>query len=66
MSFLPNTEALGGAGLIFLEEHLYALIYEVLIGVTFMSSSGDKSIACIIEREHPIISRKSCVIDVLL
>jgi len=31
-----------------------------------MSSSGDKSIACIIERDHPIISRKSCVIDVLL
>jgi flagellar biosynthesis/type III secretory pathway chaperone len=31
-----------------------------------MSSSGDKSIACIIENEHPIISRKSCVIDVLL
>jgi len=31
-----------------------------------MSSNGDKSIACIIEREHPIISRKSCVIDVLL
>ena len=31
-----------------------------------MSSSGDNSIVCIIEREHPIISRKSCVIDVLL
>ncbi len=31
-----------------------------------MSSNGDKSIACTIEREHPIISRKSCVIDVLL
>ncbi|WP_281054470.1 hypothetical protein [Thermosphaera aggregans] len=31
-----------------------------------MSSSRDKSIACIIERDHPIISRKSCVIDVLL
>ncbi|MCC6035414.1 MAG: hypothetical protein LM567_07965 [Desulfurococcaceae archaeon] len=31
-----------------------------------MSSSRDKSIACIIEREHPIISRKSWVIDVLL
>jgi len=29
-------------------------------------SSGDKSIACIIERDHPIISRKSYVIDVLL
>ncbi|MCQ4448665.1 MAG: hypothetical protein NO076_05410 [Sulfolobales archaeon] len=31
-----------------------------------MSNSGDKSIACIIERDHPIISRKSRVIDVLL
>ncbi len=31
-----------------------------------MSSSGDNSVVCIIEREHPIISRKSCVIDVLL
>jgi hypothetical protein len=31
-----------------------------------MSSGGDKSVACIIENEHPIISRKSCVIDVLL
>jgi len=31
-----------------------------------MSSSRDKSIVCIIEREHPIISRKSYVIDVLL
>jgi hypothetical protein len=31
-----------------------------------MSSSGDNSIACIIEREHPIISRKSYVIDILL
>jgi len=25
-----------------------------------------KDIICIIERDHPIISRKSCVIDVLL
>jgi len=31
-----------------------------------MSSSRDKSIACIIECDHPIISRKSCVVDVLL
>jgi len=31
-----------------------------------MSSGRNKSIACIIECEHPIISRKSCVIDVLL
>jgi len=31
-----------------------------------MSNSGDKSIVCIIERDHPIISRKSCVVDVLL
>jgi len=31
-----------------------------------MLSSGDKNIACIIEHEHPLISRKSCVIDVLL
>jgi len=31
-----------------------------------MSIGGDKSVACIIENEHPIISRKSCVIDVLL
>jgi flagellar biosynthesis/type III secretory pathway chaperone len=31
-----------------------------------MSNSGDNSIACIIEREHPIISRKSYVIDILL
>jgi hypothetical protein len=31
-----------------------------------MSSSRDKSIACIIERDHPIISRRRCVIDVLL
>jgi len=31
-----------------------------------MSSSRDKSIVCIIEREHPIISRKTYVIDVLL
>jgi hypothetical protein len=52
--------------LIFLEEYLYALICEVLVGVVFMSSSGDNSVVCIIERDHPIISRKSCVIDVLL
>jgi flagellar biosynthesis/type III secretory pathway chaperone len=25
-----------------------------------------KDVICIIERDHPIISRKSCVIDVLL
>jgi len=25
-----------------------------------------KDIICIIERDHPVISRKSCVIDVLL
>jgi hypothetical protein len=31
-----------------------------------MSSSRDNSITCIIEHGHPIISRKSCVIDVLL
>ena len=31
-----------------------------------MSNSRDESIVCIIERDHPIISRKSCVIDVLL
>jgi flagellar biosynthesis/type III secretory pathway chaperone len=31
-----------------------------------MSSGGDKSVTCIIENEHPIISRKRCVIDVLL
>jgi hypothetical protein len=31
-----------------------------------MSSGGDRSVVCIIENEHPIISRKSCVIDVLL
>jgi hypothetical protein len=31
-----------------------------------MSIGGDKSVACIIENEHPIISRKSCVIDILL
>ena len=31
-----------------------------------MSNSGDNSVVCIIERNHPIISRKSCVIDVLL
>ncbi|MCC6004724.1 MAG: hypothetical protein LM590_10320 [Thermofilum sp.] len=31
-----------------------------------MSNSGDNSVVCIIERDHPIISRKSCVIDVLL
>ena len=31
-----------------------------------MPSSGDESVICIIERDHPIISRKSCVIDVLL
>jgi hypothetical protein len=31
-----------------------------------MSIGGDKSVTCIIENEHPIISRKSCVIDVLL
>jgi len=31
-----------------------------------MSNSGDNSIVCIIERDHPIISRKSCVIDILL
>ena len=30
------------------------------------TSSRDKSITCIIERDHPIISRKSCVIDILL
>jgi len=32
----------------------------------FMFIGGDKSVACVIERDHPIISRKSCVIDVLL
>jgi len=31
-----------------------------------MSIGGDRSVACILENEHPIISRKSCVIDVLL
>ena len=31
-----------------------------------MSNSGDNSVVFIIERNHPIISRKSCVIDVLL
>ena len=31
-----------------------------------MSSSVDRSVVCIIERDHPVISRKSCVIDVLL
>jgi hypothetical protein len=31
-----------------------------------MSIGGDKSVVCIIENEHPIISRKSCVIDILL
>jgi len=31
-----------------------------------MSNSGDKSIARITEREHPVISRKSCVMDTLL
>ena len=48
-----------------LEEHLYASIYELLVGVV-RASSGDKSVVCIIERNHPIISRKSCVIDFLL
>ena len=32
----------------------------------FMSSNRDNSIAYIIERDHPIISHKSCVVDVLL
>ena len=32
----------------------------------FMFIGGDKSVACVIECDHPIISRKSCVIDVLL
>jgi hypothetical protein len=31
-----------------------------------IGGDGDKSVTCIIENEHPIISRKSCVIDVLL
>jgi hypothetical protein len=31
-----------------------------------MFIGGDKSVACVIERDYPIISRKSCVIDVLL
>jgi len=31
-----------------------------------MFSSRDKSIVYIIRRDHPIISRKSCVIDILL
>jgi len=31
-----------------------------------MSNGGDNSVVCIIECDHPIISRKSCVIDVLL
>jgi hypothetical protein len=31
-----------------------------------VSSIGNKNIACIIDCDHPIISRKSCVIDVLL
>jgi hypothetical protein len=31
-----------------------------------MFIGGDQSVACIIEHDDPIISRKSCVIDVLL
>jgi flagellar biosynthesis/type III secretory pathway chaperone len=31
-----------------------------------MFIGGDKSVACVIEHDHPIISRKSCVIDALL
>ena len=49
-----------------LKEYLYALTHELLVRVIFMSNSGDKSITCIIERDHPIISHKSCVIDILL
>jgi hypothetical protein len=45
--------------LILPKEYLYALIYEVLVGGYFMSSSGDRSIACIIKCDHPIISYKS-------
>jgi hypothetical protein len=41
-------------------------MHEILVGVIFISSSRDKSIACIIEREYPVIGCKSYVIDALL
>jgi hypothetical protein len=41
-------------------------MYKVLVGGYFISICGDKSVACVIERDHTITSRKRCVIDVLL
>jgi hypothetical protein len=36
------------------------------MGISMTNQKVVKDIICIIERDHPVISRKSCVIDVLL
>jgi hypothetical protein len=36
------------------------------MGISMSNQKVVKDIICVIERDHPIISRKSCVIDVLL
>jgi hypothetical protein len=36
------------------------------MGISMPNQKVVKDIICIIERDHPVISRKSCVIDVLL
>jgi len=36
------------------------------LGIDVSEREESRSIVCIIERDHPVISRKSCVIDVLL
>jgi hypothetical protein len=40
-------------------------MYEVFVGVILCLVAEIRVLTCIIEREHPIISRKSYVIDVL-
>jgi hypothetical protein len=36
------------------------------MGISMTNQKVVKDIICIIERDHPVISRKSCVIDILL
>jgi hypothetical protein len=36
------------------------------MGISMTNQKVVKDIICIIERDHPVISRKSCVIDFLL